>query len=153
MSKAPNKPMTQIEAAGAPRRFDHGGRSVTFVPLTIKRRHTRKLLVPPADSQEAMRACSFDLPMMRTIGRAFYWQRLLDSGEAADANAIAKRFRLDHGWVCEILQLTRLAPDILVAIAEGRQPRHLNLQAIRRGIPVGWAEQRSLLGFAAHSDE
>ena len=35
------------------------------------------------------------------------------------------------GWVCEVLRITRLAPDIIRAILDGRQPRHLNLHAMR----------------------
>lgn len=143
-----SRALTEIVTETA-RQFSVGGQNVTFVPLTIKRRQNRKLLVAPEGTSLAVTNTSLDLPMIRTIGRAFYWQRLLDSGEAADANAIAKRFQLDHGWVCEILQLTRLAPDILAAIAEGRQPRHLNLQAIRRGVPVEWSAQRQVLGFIA----
>lgn len=147
MSKAHNYPSTEITTTGGARQFDHGGRSVTFIPLQIKQRHTRKLLVPPAGSETAVVKPSFDLPMIRTIGRAFYWQRQLDEGTFEDAADIARRFKLDRGWVAEILRMTRLAPDILAAIADGRQPRHLNLQAIRRGIPVEWEEQRRLLGF------
>lgn len=149
MSKAHNYPSTEITTTGTPRQFDHAGRSVTFIPLQIKQRHTRKLLVPPPGSETAVVTRSFDLPMIRTIGRAFYWQRLLDEGEFEDAADIAKRFKLDRGWVAEILRMARLAPDILAAIADGRQPRHLNLQAIRRGIPVDWGEQRRVLGFVA----
>lgn len=149
MSKAHNYPSTEITTTGTPRQFDHAGHSITFIPLQIKQRHTRKLLVPPAGSETAVIKRSFELPMIRTIGRAFYWQRLLDEGEFADAAEIAQRFKLDRGWVTEILRLTRLAPDILVAIVEGRQPRHLNLQAIRRGIPVEWEEQKRVMGFMA----
>ena len=151
MSKAHNHPTTEITTTGSPRQFDHGGRSVTFIPLQIKQRHTRKLLVPPAGGQAAVVKRSFDLPMIRTIGRAFYWQRLLDEGEFEDAADIAGRFKLEKAWVSEILRVTRLAPDILAAIADGRQPRHLNLQAIRRGIPVNWEEQRRMLGFVAEN--
>ena len=46
--------------------------------------------------------------------------------------------------------MTSLAPDIVEAILEGVQPRHLNLQAIRgrhEPLPREWAEQRKLLGF------
>lgn len=149
MSKAHNYPSTAITNTGTPRQFDHAGRSVTFIPLQIKQRHTRKLLVPPPGSETAVVKRSFDLPMIRTIGRAFYWQLLLDEGEFEDAADIAKRFKLDRGWVAEILRMTRLAPDILAAIVDGRQPRHLNLQAIRRGIPVEWEDQRRVLGFVA----
>ena len=123
---------------------------MTFVPLTIKRRHTRKLLIAPPGQEDAKVRSSFDLPMIRTIGKAFYWQKLLDSGEVANATELARQLKLEPGWVAEVLRLTRLAPDIVQAILDGRQPRHLNLHAIRgrqADVPVDWEEQRRLLGF------
>ena len=48
-----------------------------------------------------------------------------------------------------ILRLAFLAPDIQRAILEGRQPPHLNLEAIRKiNIPLAWSQQRGALGFA-----
>ena len=41
--------------------------------------------------------------------------------------------------------------DIVQAILDGRQPRHLNLHAVRgrqAEVPVDWQEQRVLFGFA-----
>lgn len=142
-----SKTKISVESVGMPRKFHQNGRSVTFVPLSIKQRHNRKLLVPPAGQPALTQKSSFDVPMIRAIGRAFYWQRLLDNGEVRTAEEIADRHKLKCAWVWEMLRLTRLAPDILTAMLEGKQPRHLNLQAIRRGIPVDWAEQRRVLGF------
>ena len=48
--------------------------------------------------------------------------------------------------------MTRLAPDIIQAILDGRQPQHLNLHAMRgrQGAgPLDWDEQRGVFGFAA----
>ncbi len=53
--------------------------------------------------------------------------------------------------MAEVLRLTRSVPDIVQAILEGRQPRHLNLHAVRgrqTEVPLDWREQRNLLGFA-----
>jgi hypothetical protein len=127
-----------VKPIGQPRQFDVGGRSVTFVPLMIKRRHRSKLIVPPVGASTVKATASFDLPLIRTLGKAFYWQRMIDTGEV--------------GWVCEVLRMTRLAPDIIRAILEGRQPRHLNLHAMRgrQGeVPLDWNEQRGMFGFAA----
>lgn len=47
--------------------------------------------------------------------------------------------------------MTLLAPDIITAIVEGRQPRHVNLHALRGRIdviPRDWNKQRRLLGFS-----
>ena len=95
---------------------------------------------------------SFDLPLIRTLGKAFYWQKVIDTGEMANASELARRFKLDPGWVSEVLRMTRLAPDIIRAILEGRQPRHLNLHAMRgrqAEVPLDWDAQRRLFEFIA----
>ena len=91
-----------------------------------------------------------DIPMIKILGKAFYWQRLLEDGKYATARDLARAFNLEPGWVAEVLRMTNLAPDIFEAILEGVQPRHLNLQTIRgrhEPLPLEWAEQRKLLGF------
>ena len=48
--------------------------------------------------------------------------------------------------------MTRLAPDIIRAILDGREPRHLNLHTMRgrQGeVPLDWEEQRQSFGIAA----
>ncbi len=142
----------EITSSGKPRQFEAGGRSVTFVPLAIKRRHNSKIIVPPAGVAPAKTISSFDLPLIRTLGKAYYWQRLIDAGEVANASELGRRFKLEIGWVCEVLRMTRLAPDIVRAILEGRQPRHLNLHAVRGRqveVPVDWDAQRRLFEFVA----
>ena len=68
----------------------------------------------------------------------------------ANASELARRFKLDPGWVSEVLRMTRLAADIIRAILEGRQPRHLNLHAMRgrqAEVPLDWDAQRKLFEF------
>lgn len=150
----PQRCKIEISVSGPSREYHSQGSAVTFVPLTIKRRHTRKLLIAPPGQEDAKIRSSFDLPMIRTIGKAFYWQKLLDSGEVANATELARQLKLEPGWVAEVLRLTRLAPDIVQAILDGRQPRHLNLHAVRgrqAEVPVDWDEQRRLFGFIAET--
>ncbi len=139
-----------VTPSGKPRDFELGGRSVTFVPLAIKRRHSSKLIVPPAGEKFVRTTSTFDLPLIRTIGKAFYWQKMIDTGEVANATELARRFKLEPGWVSEVLRMTRLAPDIIRAVLDGKQPRHLNLHALRgrqAEVPLDWQEQRHLFGF------
>ena len=155
---SPEKPTRETSAArrvvvtpsGKPRDFELGGRSVTFVPLAIKRRHSSKLIVPPAGEKFVRTTSTFDLPLIRTIGKAFYWQKMIDTGEVANATELARRFKLEPGWVSEVLRMTRLAPDIIRAVLDGKQPRHLNLHALRgrqAEVPLDWQEQRRQFGF------
>jgi hypothetical protein len=53
---------------------------------------------------------------------------------------------VSNGWsssyVCRLLPLTCLAPDIVEAILDGRQPKGLRLAEMLGNGPVGWEEQR-----------
>jgi hypothetical protein len=79
---------------------------------------------------------------------------LIDTGEVANASELARRFKLEQGWVSdgEVLRMTLLAPDIIRAILEGRQPRQMNLHAVhdrQAEVPLEWDAQRKLFEFMA----
>ena len=145
----PRKHTVYIEIGADARSYVSGGQRVTLVPLTIKRRQNRKLLIPPASGATSV-AGGFDVPMIKTLGKAFYWKRLIDEGVYSTASHLAHALKLEPGWVAEVLRMTLLAPDIVEAILDGRQPRHLNLHTLRGRqdlLPRDWGEQRRLLGF------
>ncbi len=49
-------------------------------------------------------------------------------------------------------RLAYLAPDIIRAILDGRQPRRVTARLLSRigALPLSWAKQRTMLGFPAH---
>lgn len=146
----PRRRNVRVEAVQPPRSYVSDGQRVTLVPLVIKRRQHRKLLIPPAPVPGGACAGGLDESMIKTLGKAFHWKRLLDEGRYPNATELAMALRLEPGWVAEVLRLTQLAPDIVDAILHGRQPRQLNLHALRGRqdlMPRDWAEQRRLLGF------
>jgi len=57
---------------------------------------------------------------------------------------------VERSHLVRLARLRFLAPDITLAIFEGRQPVELTARALlRRGeLPVDWADQRKVLGFA-----
>ena len=144
----------RVETAGEVREYVSGPQRVTVVPLTIRRRHNRKQLSPPPGEDSALGPGGMDVPMIKTLGKAFHWQRLLEEGQYSSGNALARALKLEPGWVAEVLRLTMLAPDIIEAILEGRQPRHLNLHTLRGRrelLPREWTHQRDEFGFALSS--
>lgn len=145
----PRKRVVHIEVGTDARSYVSGGQRVTLVPLTIKHRQNRKLLIPPAPDATGA-AGGFDAPMIKTLGKAFYWKRLIDEGVYPTTADLARALKVETGWAAEVLRMTMLAPDIVEAIFEGRQPRHLNLHTLRGRqdlLPRDWGEQRRLLGF------
>jgi site-specific DNA recombinase len=50
--------------------------------------------------------------------------------------------------VSRVLQCAFLAPDIVEAILDGRQPSNLSLERLTgSGLPLSWIVQRKQLGF------
>lgn len=150
--RAPSPALRRItvEPSGPTRQYQTGSQRVTFVPLSIRRRSNRRVLVPPPGQASPWGRPTLDLPLLQTLGKAFYWQRLLDTGEVPTTAELSRRLQLEQGWVAEVLRLTLLAPDIVEAIVAGRQPRHLNLHRVRgreAQIPWDWERQRELFGL------
>src|SRR5262249_34748521 len=50
------------------------------------------------------------------------------------------------------LPAQQMAPDIVEAIIEGRQPRTLTVKRLLRGIPLSCADHRAPVGFRGRSD-
>ena len=140
----------RIDVDGKSCQFMTDSQRVTMIPLKIQRKQNRKLLTPPSGTMSNVMSGGVDIPMIKTLGKAFYWQRLLEDGKYATARDLARAFNLEPGWVAEVLRMNSLAPDIVEAILEGVQPRHLNLQTIRgrhEPLPRDWEEQKKMLAF------
>ena len=63
-----------------------------------------------------------DNAMVKAIARAFRWRDMLESGEYATIREIADAEKINESYVGRVLRLTLLAPDIVEAILDGRQP-------------------------------
>jgi hypothetical protein len=60
---------------------------------------------------------------------------------------LAEQESVTDAYICRLLPLTCLAPDIVEAILDGRQPKGLRLAEILGTGPVAWDEQRARSGF------
>jgi hypothetical protein len=54
---------------------------------------------------------------------------------------LAKRERVNRGYMSRMLRLTLLAPEIVEAMLDGRQPEGTRLEDLPEGFPVEWAGQ------------
>ena len=60
---------------------------------------------------------------------------------------LARAKGVNATYVSRILRLTLLAPDIVEAIIDGRQPAGVQLEDLLDGFPVDWAGQCKALGI------
>jgi hypothetical protein len=113
------------------------------IPMAIRKRGGRKVVVSPAGAEPwAPSRPRIDNTLLRALVQAFHWQQLLESGQHATISELAAAEKLDRSFVSHMLRLTLLAPDLVEAILDGRQPRTMQLQPLVRGFPVEWERQR-----------
>jgi hypothetical protein len=119
------------------------GSITVHVPLAVRRQPGRKTIVRPVGHELAVQiATRADPAMVKALARAFRWKRLLETGRCASISEIASAEKIDRGYVGTILRLTLLAPDIVEAILDGRQPEGLGLATLLKPFPLEWDQQR-----------
>jgi hypothetical protein len=100
-----------------------GVRLETFVPWTLVRRGLKKQVITPLDAPQEFLAeatrerqvgeMAKDTPLMRALGLAHHWQRLLDEERAASVAEIAKAEGMDVTQVRRLLRLALLPPKVV----------------------------------------
>ncbi|WP_246164191.1 hypothetical protein [Blastochloris sulfoviridis] len=79
--------------------------------------------------------------MIKALARAHRWRRMLESGEFATVQDLAAAEKINPSYLARVLRLTLLAPDIVEAILDGRQPAGLQLNDLLAPFPVEWERQ------------
>jgi hypothetical protein len=83
----------------------------------------------------------------RALVRAHCWRRRIESGQARSITDLAEQEGVTDAYVCRLLPLTCLAPDMVEAILDGRQPKGLRLAEMLGSGAQEWEEQRQAFGF------
>jgi hypothetical protein len=83
-----------------------------------------------------------DETLVKALVRAHRWRRRIESGQAKSITDLAEQEGVTDAYVCRVLPLTCLAPDLVEAILDGRQPKGLKLAKLLGNGPVAWEEQR-----------
>ncbi len=124
--------------------------SEDVLTLTVRARLQRvgremRMLVENTDDQTTA-----DPGLLRIVARAHEIQERLVQNTDLTVHVIASQERVSANYVYRLLRLPTLAPDIITAIVNGKNPPQLTAKKLMRltpQIPVDWAEQRKLLGF------
>jgi hypothetical protein len=73
--------------------------------------------------------------------------------QARSVTDLAEQEGVTDAYVCRLLPLTCLAPDIVEAILDGRQPKGLRLAEMLGNGSVEWEEQRAAWSFTMSAAE
>lgn len=115
------------------------------VPLAIRHLPGRKTIVTPMTDGVVPIATRADPALVKALARAFRYQRMLDQGRHASISEMAEAERVERGYLGTLLRLTLLAPDLVEAILDGRQPGGLGSRQLLEPFPLDWSEQRAAL--------
>jgi hypothetical protein len=116
------------------------------VPLRIKRRGVEMRLIIEGLSAVPRNA---DPVLLKEIRRAHRCFEALVSGQVRSVAELATVEGISDRYVSSLLPLAFLAPDIVEAIAAGRQPPELTAHRLIRTVdlPIAWTAQKQLLGL------
>jgi hypothetical protein len=120
----------------------------TFVPWKMVRRGVRKRIVTPLGQPEAFAgeasadAGAEESPLLRALGLAHHWQRLLDEDRVASVDEIAAAEGMDVSYIRRLLRLTLIGPKVIEQLAAGVSGKLENLMG--QPLPLAWREQLML---------
>ena len=122
----------------------------TFIPWTLIKRGYKKEVITPIDAPEAFtveaaaertqKKAEQVAPVVRALGLAFYWQKLLDEGKFRSLAEIAEAEGLSKGHVSRLMQLLRLSPERIQSLMQSPGPARLE-KLTHQNIPVYWDQQ------------
>jgi hypothetical protein len=121
-------------------------RTVTVrIPLVFRKHGGRKTVVTPDGETCEPAPPLVDRALVRALARAFRWRRMLDDGVCGTIEELARQEKVTRGYMSRVMRLTLLAPGIVEAILDGRQPEGMRLEDLLDGLPVEWESQRQEL--------
>jgi hypothetical protein len=123
----------------------------TFIPWTLVKRGAKKKVITPIEAPEAFRVeavterrkreAAKEMPLVRALGLAHYWQHLLDTGKVGSLTEIAVAEGMDLGQVSRIARLARLAPWVVEGCLKG-EVEGVTLEKLYQkgfiGVDIGW---------------
>ena len=134
-----------------------GVRLETFVPWTLVKRGYKKQVITPLDAPQEFlseasrereaRAAAQDSALMRALGLAHHWQRLLDEQRATSVAEIAEAEGMDVTQVRRVMRLTLLAPEVIERLVGA--PDIVLEKVMRRPWPNGWSDQMQIMAVTA----
>jgi len=123
------------------------GEMSVFMPLKLKKRGGRKMVLAPQGVQPPADDSGVDMTLLKALVKAHLWQRQLKSGKYSGMKELCERESIIAKYAQLILRLNFLAPKLKEAIINGAQPRHLKLADLMNKVPLLWNEQEEMFGL------
>jgi site-specific DNA recombinase len=120
---------------------------LTLPATKVRRGHQLRLVIPGPQTISIDKATRDD-KLVALIAEAYQARQLILASPDQSIAAIAANHGRCRTRLGKLAAIGCLAPDIVTAIVEGRQPPTLTARTLQDiDLPFAWSEQRALLGF------
>jgi site-specific DNA recombinase len=145
----PTRLSTPLDIAATPSASETDDETrILSVPIELRRSGREiKMLIEGADPFATAKP---DARLIKLLIRARRFNATLFNSDGVPFAALAKREGVSPSYFTRLIRLGYLAPDIIQAVLDGRQPRDLTTDKLlaHSRLPLTWDEQRRALGFA-----
>jgi hypothetical protein len=112
--------------------------------MTFRQIGGRKQVIAPGDAAPRVPPPKrrVDATIVKALGRAHRWKRILESGEYATTAELAAAEKINPSYMARVLRLTLIAPDVIEALLDGEPRMKVRLQDLLEPFPLEWDKQR-----------
>jgi hypothetical protein len=123
-----------------------GALLTVHVPMAFRKRGGRKLMLAPSGREiSPLPGRRVDSALVKAIARAHRWKRMLESGAYASIAELAEAEKINQSYLCRVLRLSLLAPDIVERALDGTLSPAFTLDRAMKPVPIVWEDQRLVL--------
>ena len=121
-----------------------------ILSIPVRRRRSGREIRMLIDGADPFATTKPDTRLTKLLIKARRFNTALIGSDGVPFATLAKREGVSPSYFTRLVRLSYLAPDIVQAILDGRQPRDLTPDKLlaHSRLPIGWHEQRTVLGFA-----
>ena len=122
------------------------GNIAVTIPIRLKY-DGHKTVIRQPERQTAELDTDTMSPLQKALVQGFQYRDALENGDVANVSELARREGQERAFLFRALSLVNLAPDIIEAILDGKEPSTVTLSRLRKGFPNDWDEQRKFFGM------
>jgi site-specific DNA recombinase len=121
-----------------------------ILSVPVKLRRSGREIKMRIDGTDPFATAKPDARLIKLLIKARRFNAALVRSDGVPFAALAEREGVSPSYFTRLVRLSYLAPDIIQAILDGRQPRNLTPDKLlaHSRLPLAWHDQRTALGFA-----
>jgi site-specific DNA recombinase len=123
---------------------------IKILSIPVRPRRCGREIKLRIDGTDPFATAKPDARLVKLLIRARRFNAAIVRSDGVPFATLAKREGVSPSYFTRLVRLSYLAPDIIQAILDGGQPRDLTADKLlaHSRLPLGWHEQRAVLGFA-----